>query len=329
MMKYIFLFLVNFSVLAQWSMVDTGSKSSFRSMDVLSKKVIWAGGSANTVLRSVDGGENWNSFRVGERPGLDFRGIKGFSKKVAIAVSAGLAEEGAAKIFRTKDGGKTWQKVFETDQSGVFLDGVCFLNESHGFVFGDAIGSEVYLLETQDGGRNWNRVSANLLPKVKKGSASFAASNSGMVTNGTKIWYAFQSQLLVSENSGQNWFLVDTGFPSGESNGIFGLHFMNNERGFILGGDYLADKEEQINIAMTLDGGQRWQNGKIDPPGLKESAASVKNTIIVTGPSGTSISVNQGFYWEIIDEKPFHVVRCAGKNCFAIGAEGRFGRLKL
>jgi photosystem II stability/assembly factor-like uncharacterized protein len=329
MIKFIFLFLLNFSALAQWSLVDIGSKSSFRSMDVVNKKVIWAGGSSNTVIRSVNGGENWNVFKVGERPGLDFRGIKGLTNKVAVAVSAGLAEEGAAKIFRTRDGGQTWKNVFETDQKGVFLDGVCFLNKNHGFVFGDAIEEDVYLLETHDGGRNWKRVNPDLLPKVKKGSASFAASNSGMVTDGIKIWYAFQSQLLISENSGQNWYLVDTGFPSGDSNGIFGLHFMNDERGFILGGDYLADKKEQINMAMTLDGGRRWQNGKIDPPGLKESAASFRNSLIVTGPSGTSISENQGLSWETFDKTPFHVVRCAGKKCFAIGAEGRFGWLKL
>lgn len=329
MLKYILPLFISLSALSQWNLTNTGTKSSFRSMDVVNKKVIWAGGSANTVIKSVNGGRNWNVFRVGEQPGLDFRGIKGISKKVAIAVSAGLAQEGAAKVFRTKDGGQSWEKVFETSEAGVFLDGVCFLDKSHGFIFGDAIGDEVYLLETHDGGKSWRRVNPDVLPKVKKGSASFAASNSGMVSYGNKIWYAFQSQLLISENGGQNWYLTDTGFPAGESNGIFGLHFMNDERGFILGGDYLTDKEEQINMAMTLDGGKRWQNGKIDPPGLKESAASFKNTILVTGTSGTSVSDNLGFYWRTIDNTPFHVVRCAGRYCFAIGAEGRFGWLEL
>ncbi|MGR3810218.1 oxidoreductase [Jiulongibacter sp. NS-SX5] len=329
MTKYIFLLLVNFSAFAQWEMIDLGTKSSFRSMDVLNKKVIWAGGSSNIVLRSINGGNNWNEFKVGQNPGLDFRGIKGLSKKIAIAVSAGLGQDGDAMIFRTEDGGKSWQKVFETNEKGAFLDGICFLDKSHGFVFGDALGNDPYLLETKNGGKEWKRVDPINLPKVKTGSASFAASNSGMVTNGTKIWYAFQSQLLISENSGQNWYLVDSGFPSGESNGIFGLHFLNDERGFILGGDYLTDKVEQVNMAMTLDGGERWQNGKIDPPGLKESAASYKNSIIVTGTSGTSISDNLGYSWKTIDLTPFHVVRCAGKNCFAIGAEGRFGKMEL
>ena len=327
-MKILPLLLFTFSGVAQWTSVDLGTTASFRSMDVVNKKVIWAGGTAGTVIKSVDGGKNWFIKKVGET-GLDFRGIAAFNKKQAVIVSAGLAENGAAKIFRTGDGGQSWKLVFDTSEEGVFLDGVCFLDKKNGFVFGDALGNEVYLLETLDGGNSWTRIPAERLPKVKPGSASFAASNSGMVHFDNQIWYAFQSQLLYSSDAGFNWELIDTGFPSGESNGIFGVHFVDQERGFLLGGDYLDDKADQINMAVSLDGGQRWQLGKIEPSGLKESAASYKNTVLATGTSGTSISINNGMSWKVFDETPYHVVRCAGKYCFAIGAEGRFGLIKL
>src|SRR5690606_20130609 len=149
-------------------------------------------------------------------------------------------------------------------------------------------------------------------------SASFAASNSGMVHIGKEIWYAFQSSLLYSDDAGLQWELRNTVFPSGESNGIFGMHFVNSRRGFLLGGDYLRDKEEQINLALTVDGGKGWQMGQIDPRGLKESAASYKDFVLVTGTSGTSISADNGLKWSVFDTEPFHVVRCAGNHCYAI-----------
>ncbi len=328
MNKVVVLIFFSLTGFSQWQSGETGTSSSFRSMDVVNKKVIWAGGTGATVIKSTDGSESWFIMKVSDA-GLDFRGVAAFNKKVAVVVSAGLGENDAARIYRTEDGGKTWNLVFSTAEKGVFMDGICFLDRKHGFVFGDALGTEVYLLETFDAGKNWKRVGQERLPSVPLGSASFAASNSGMMHVGKEIWYALQSSILYSSDSGLHWELRNTGFPSGESNGIFGIHFVNRERGFLLGGDYLRDKENQINLAITADGGKRWQMGQIEPYGLKESAASYQNFVLVTGTSGTSISEDNGLHWEVFDNESYHVVRCAGKYCYAIGANGQFGKTAL
>ncbi|NNE67494.1 MAG: oxidoreductase, partial [Pyrinomonadaceae bacterium] len=44
---------------AQWTKYDVGTDASFRGLDVVSKKVIWASGTGGTVVRTIDGGNNW------------------------------------------------------------------------------------------------------------------------------------------------------------------------------------------------------------------------------------------------------------------------------
>lgn len=321
--------LITNTVLAQWQNLESGTTASFRSMDVLSKKVVWAGGSNNTVLKTIDGGKTWKNYAVNPESTLDFRGIKAFDKNNTIAVSAGLAEEGQAKIFKTTDGGLSWKLVFETKQKGVFLDGIAFFDKMHGLVIGDPIDNQAYILETKDGGVTWNRMDVKLFPKTKEGEASFAASNSCLVTFQNEAWYAFQSRILHTSDEGKTWEVLESKFPSGASSGIFGLHFWSKNDGILLGGDYKDDKTKQLNFAKTNDGGQTWKSQEINPQGLKESADNIKDKLIVTGTSGTSISSDFGNSWKVIDKAPYHVVRCAGKHCYAIGAKGKLAKITL
>ncbi|AWV99073.1 YCF48-related protein [Arcticibacterium luteifluviistationis] len=321
--------LISHPIFAQWQMLESGTSASFRSMDVVNKKVVWAGGSNNTVLKTINGGKTWQNYAVNPELTLDFRGIKGFDKNIAIAVSAGLAEEGQAKIFKTTDGGLTWSLVFETKLKGVFLDGIAFFDKMYGMVIGDPIDNQAYILETKDGGNTWQRVDTSLFPKTNEGEASFAASNSCLVTYQNEAWYAFQSRILHTPDQGKTWEALNSKFPPGTTSGIFGLHFWSKSDGVLLGGDYKDDKTKQVNFAKTMDGGKTWKSQEITPQGLKESAGLVKGKLIVVGTSGTSISTDLGESWKVIDKASFHVVDCSGKYCYAIGAKGHLGKMRL
>lgn len=331
-MKYllfIITFYLSYSALGQWKKISLETVASFRSLDVVSKKVIWAGGSKNTVLKSINGGKSWEVIHIDLATSLDFRGIKGFDNKTAIVVSAGLAEENQAKIFKTTDGGESWNLVFETSQKGVFLDGIAFFDKMHGIVIGDPIDNQAYILETKDGGNSWHPMDVELLPPIKTGEASFAASNSSLVTYKNHAWYAFQSRILHTANQGQTWEILDSNFPSGPTSGIFGLRYWSDMEGVALGGDYKDDKSKQVNFSITENGGKTWKAMEITPNGLKESAHLVKNILIVVGTSGTSISSDKGQTWQVQDTESYHVVDCVGKKCFAIGANGNLGLMKF
>jgi photosystem II stability/assembly factor-like uncharacterized protein len=115
---------------AQWTKLNSGTDASLRGVSAVDEKVCWASGSKGTVLRTTDGGAHWMVLHPDlDRDGakeslaaLDFRDIEAFDANTAIAMSAGLAEKGAARIIKTKDGGLHWEQGFVTHTEGVFLD---------------------------------------------------------------------------------------------------------------------------------------------------------------------------------------------------------------
>ena len=324
----VFLVLYPFLVSAQWEEMAIPSKASFRSLSVPTSRVIWAGGSGNTILKSINGGEAWESFSVFPEQKLDFTGIYAFDHQNALAVSAGLAEEGSAVIVRTSDGGTHWEKVFETNQIGVFLDGIHFINKKVGFVIGDPQDGKVYMLKTIDGGYSWSKVSASQFPEVYKTEASFAASNSSLSSYKKNIWYAFQSRILFSSNAGKTWMLLDSHFPSDDTNGIFGLNFRSKTEGILLGGDYVNDKASQVNVGLTHNGGQTWEFMSVIPDGLKESAVWVDHKWLIVGTTGSGFLTPDG-NMTTLGTKALHVVKCNSGMCYAIGPKGHFVRMAL
>lgn len=330
-----FFFLISFVTFSQWTPQNSGTDAHFRSISAINERVVWAGGSKGTVLRTSDGGENWEVIKVPNAEKLDFRGIKGIDEKTAVAVSAGLAEEGQARIYRTEDAGKTWQQVWQTDQKGVFLDGVAFWDKKNGIIFGDPIDSHLYLLKTADGGKTWELLSPAGLAANLPNEASFAASNSTMVVQGSKnVWIgtggADHARVFYSSDRGQSWKVTDTPMKANASSGIFGLRFWDANHGIAVGGDYKADKEAFENIIVTQDGGKTWKKTtSTNPAGLKEAVVKLKNgTLVAVGPAGSCLSKDDGQTWQPLTgaSAGLHALTAVGNTCWAIGSKGQIVR---
>jgi len=56
-------------------------QTSFRAVQAVNAKVVWAGGTAGTCRRTVDGGVNWEIIAVPEADKLDFRGLFAFDER--------------------------------------------------------------------------------------------------------------------------------------------------------------------------------------------------------------------------------------------------------
>lgn len=318
----------NFSVYGQWKSIELATKVSFRSLSVVTNNIVWAGGSKGTIIRTTDGGENWDVFTITTVENLDFRGIHALSATTALAMSAGEAEKGLARIYKTIDAGKSWQLAFQTTQAGVFLDCLKMRDKKTGYVVGDAIGGKPYILYTKDGGDSWKQVPTDKLPATLDGEASYAASNSNIAIQGKSIWISTQSRIFYSKNDGKKWQVLQTPFEKTQSGGIFGLYFWNATEGIATGGDYKDDKKPYLNIARTHNGGKTWQATNFaEPVGLKESAwMRADGSLLVVGTSGTSLSKDSGTTWQAIDEQSFHVVQCKENTCFAIGGKGNVAK---
>ncbi len=317
------------SLYAQWVKQVSGTDASFRSIHAISKKVVWAGGTNGTVLKTTNAGAHWEVIKVSGAEKLDFRDIYGVNEKIAYIMSAGNAEDGAAKIYKTINGGISWEVVLEYKQKGVFFDSMDFWNEKEGILIGDPIDDKPFILRTLDGGKSWLRIAKENLPLIKEGEASFAASGNCVVTrpNG-KAWVNTQNRIFFTSDKGETWQVSETPFKKGQTAGIFGLHFWSDVQGIAVGGDYKNDKAEYENVALTNDGGQTWKFlPSAQPYGLKEAASRLPNgNIILVGTSGTSLLEKDEENWKALDDYSFHTISCFKDACWAIGAKGNLAK---
>ncbi len=334
----------------QWQIQPSGTDAHFRAVCAISSQVCWVGGTKGQVLRTQDGGQNWEIHQVPGAEALDFRDIHAFNHEVAVVMSAGEADKGAARIYRTEDAGKTWKLVYQTHQKGAFLDGIEFWDKEKGICFGDPVDKKFFILTTTDGGKSWQETPRDHFPPIHEGEAAFAASGTSMTIAG-KGWAwigtggSKYARVFRSKDYGRSWEVAETPLAAGKTSGIFGLHFHNRLQGIAVGGDYLHVSDSTQNVVTTQDGGKTWLlQSSTTPPGLKEAVTvfrqeyrnsvgeatgnAIIERLITVGPSGTGYSMNGGKSWIKLDDSPFHAVSFAGKEGWAVGAKGLISKFE-
>src|SRR5262249_37995779 len=123
-------------LIPHWTIQSTGVTARLRGVSAVSPQVVWASGSASTVLRTADGGATWSKLTVTKET-LDFRDIDAIDAQTAYVLSIGNGA--ASRIYKTTDAGTTWTLQFRNDDPRVFLDAMSFWDAEHGIVFGDSI----------------------------------------------------------------------------------------------------------------------------------------------------------------------------------------------
>lgn len=319
-----------FPALAQWQPQTVGTSATFRAVSVTNAEVVWIGGSKGTFVRTVDGGKTWQTGTVPDAQTCDFRDVQAIDAQTAYLMSAGPAEKGAARLYKTTNGGQTWSLQYQTQQAGVFFDSMDFWDKDHGIVVSDPVDGKWFMLTTDNGGQTWQPIPPAALPAMEPKEGAFAASGTSLVVQGKRnVWIASGmgqfGRVFRSSDRGQTWTVSNTPLPGGETSGLFGIRFFSEKNGMVVGGDFKQEKLPGLTTAITRDGGQTWQpTAPTDPPGLKEAIALLPgDRVLVVGPSGTSLSADQGQTWQRIDAEGFHSVACAKGTCYAVGEKGK------
>jgi photosystem II stability/assembly factor-like uncharacterized protein len=300
---FFIIFFLTTAASAQWTRVPVPTTASLRGLSVVSATTIWASGTEGTVIRSIDAGKNWSVMTIPGAETLDFRGIHAFDDKTALIMSSGPGEKGQARIYRTPDGGATWQQVFEEKRAGIFFDSIAFWDHKRGILLSDPVDGRFALFTTQDGGSSWKQISSTALPPVLPNEGAFAASNSCLTVQGEKnVWFATGgasvARVFRSRDRGQSWSVAETPMhPANASSGIFSLAFADAKNGIGVGGDYAHPESSDLpSVLYTSDSGKSWQIGAAtDPAGMYLSSVGFvwhpgKDSIAAAGISGAVIS---------------------------------------
>ena len=331
-MKRLPLLLLAFSVpaQAQWVRQPSGTDVDLRGLSVISPTVVWASGGHGTVLHTTNGGTTWTVDTIPGASALDLRAIAATSSRVAHVIS--IAD--SSRIFRTRDGGRTWSLQYMALRKGSFFDAIRFADPTHGIALSDPVDGRFFLVTTSDGGDTWQEVPADHVPLLLPGERAYAASGSGVAVFGRHVWFgtggATSARVFHSTDRGSTWTVSDAPIRAGiRSAGIFSIAFRDAKHGVITGGDYRQPNLRGRNFALTSDGGATWTvvDSTTSPAGYRSAVTFVPGTrgkrLVAVGLNGTDVSIDGGRTWTAGDTTAYNSVSFASKTAgFAVGAKG-------
>jgi photosystem II stability/assembly factor-like uncharacterized protein len=315
---------------AQWQQQTIDSDADFRGLCVVNARVAWVSGTKGTYGRTTDAGKTWS---VGTVPGaatLDFRDVEAFGESTAYLLSAGPGA--ASRIYKTEDGGKTWNLQFKNPDPEAFFDALAFWDARNGVALGDPVKGHFPLLATEDGGTTWKPLAPTNLPPALPKEGAFAASGTCLVTHGKEdLWFGTggdrAARVFHSADRGRTWAVSETPLLAGaDSAGVFSIAFRDRDHGMIVGGDYRKPRAAGATAAVTSDGGKTWTLLDKQLP-YRSGVAWAKDRWVAVGTSGSDFSADDGAAWKSLDHENYNSVGFTptGQG-WAVGPRGRIAR---
>lgn len=228
------------------------------------------------------------------------------------------------------------EAVYVEEGNDVFYDAMKFWNDREGIAMGDPMDGCLSVIITKDGGNTWRKLDCELLPKVDKGEAAFAASNTNIAIYKDHAWIVtggLRARVFHSSDKGDHWEVFNTPIIQGKAmTGIYSVDFYNESIGVIFGGDWEEKGFNEGNKAITMDGGKTWDlisNGK--DPGYRSSVKFVPgskgNDIVAVGSPGISYSKDQGQSWIKLSDEGFYALEFVNDSIAFASGMNKISRL--
>jgi photosystem II stability/assembly factor-like uncharacterized protein len=227
----ILVFLIFFSsfVDAQWNQIFN-SNNSLYGIDFISPSTGWVVGDLGVILKTTDGGQNWNTQPIGSQTllvAVDF-----------IDSMNGWIVGEFGTILKTTNSGINW--VQQTASTTEMLRDVNFVDTNLGWI----IGSNGTILKTTNGGTDW--ISQSSLVAYDFMAVSFLDKNNGIAVGDWNNGSNLEGIIYITSNSGNSWTANTLGLPSM----LRDVCFTDSNNAFVIGD----------RILHTSDGGISWNN---------------------------------------------------------------------
>lgn len=160
----------------------------FLRMTVIDSRRIWIGGDVGVLFRSENGGLSWEEVTVpglSQSPASPVTGFAFFSREVGVFV-----ESLAGDVFRTTDGGETWER--HPSPANQLLFNAARVNETTAV----AVGRRGTIVRTTDRGENWQTVDSG---------SDMDLWNVDFGTDGFGVAVGDGATILVSSDEGATW----------------------------------------------------------------------------------------------------------------------------
>jgi len=266
---FLTLFLIQ-TTYSQWQPHGIGllpDTQRVASIDVLNEDVVWGisfydrtpapvpSDLTPYVFRTTNSGYSWEVHPIDEVQGRICQDIFVVDDSTAWITTNGLRADSLRGLFKTVDGGKTWEEKFDHPAGGGMIH---FFDDSTGIAI-----HEHFIAFTFDGGEAWDDVSPqNSLPFNSLENVFYTAANNALAIQGDTLWFGTtHGRIFRSTNRGFQWEAFSTPFEM--ENVILSVAFRNAMEGMIISYAQLEQNAisfmDSTRVALTYDGGETWE----------------------------------------------------------------------
>jgi photosystem II stability/assembly factor-like uncharacterized protein len=283
------------------------------------------------VWKSVDAGKSWKSVGLKDSRAIGKVIVNPRNPDIVFVAALGHPYGGNAErgVFRSTDGGKTWDKVLYKDENTGAVD-VVFDPENPNILFASmwevrrapwalasgGAGSGMY--RSNDGGATWKRLEEHGLPKGPYGRIGLAVG-----ANSDRVYALIEAKeggLYRSDDGGETWDLVN-GNHSLYQRPWYYMHVFADPKDSDT--VYVAD----VEFFKSTDGGRNFNKVKVphgDNHGLWIDPKNTKR-MIAANDGGVTISLDGGKSWTREDNQPtaqfYHVITDTRTPYYVYGAQ--------
>jgi photosystem II stability/assembly factor-like uncharacterized protein len=273
----------------------------------------------NGVYKSIDAGKTWKFVGLGDTHAIGRVAVNPKNPDIAFVAALGhpFADNEERGIFRTQDGGKTWQKVLYKDAKSGGID-VGFDPSNSNIVFAalwqakrtpwslDSGGPGSGLYRSSDGGTTWKELKGHGLPEGILGRIGVTVSGA----NPNRVWAVIEAEkggIYRSDDGGDSWSLTTDDHRFRQRAWYYSHIFADPKS---------ADTVYVLNTAAyrSNDGGKTFS--RVRAPHGDNHALWIDPTnpkrLINGNDGGATISVDGGDTWSSVYNQPtaqfYHVV---------------------
>ncbi|MBI5403064.1 MAG: T9SS type A sorting domain-containing protein [Ignavibacteriae bacterium] len=253
-----------------WYFQNSGTTQLLTCIRFLNSNTAWAVGWGSNILRTTNGGANWQQVPSGTS--------SSFQNTFFVNVNTGWVVGENGTIIKTTNAGTSWFTQYSPVSSRLMY--THFFNENTGWI----CGYSGVVLKTTNSGVNWISKTSGASYNLNciyfiNGTTGFIDGDNGTIrktTNGGENWYNITTPLtynldkfffindytgwvtgingtvLKTTNGGNNWLFTYTGVFCW----ITAVHFFDIYTGYACGGDY-SNQTSGI-ILKTINGGINW-----------------------------------------------------------------------
>jgi photosystem II stability/assembly factor-like uncharacterized protein len=272
------------------------------------------------VYKSLDGGKNWKNVGLKDSRAIGKIIINPTNPEIAFVAALGhpYGPNTERGIFRTTDGGKTWDKVLYKDENTGGID-VAFDPHNPNIIYGalwqarrtswsmDSGGPGSGIYRSTDGGATWKRLQEHGLPKGPYGKIGVA-----VAANSERVYALIEAHnpdggLYRSDDGGDSWQLVNPSHSLWQRPWYY-MHIIADPRDEnVL---YIMD----VDAYKSTDGGHLFNKVHVphgDNHGLWIDPQNTKR-MIASNDGGVTITLDGGKNWTAQDNQPtaqfYHVI---------------------